>query len=101
MSVRLSAAICGAAILFVCSTLAMARSEIRAVRFYAVDSAASGAAIVGAASMYNPYRPGYREGGPATATGERYDQFAWAAAIQTALREKFGGVHHGSRASYA
>jgi peptidoglycan lytic transglycosylase len=96
MSVRLSAAICGATILFACSTLAMARSEIRAVQAFA-----DGNTVVGAASMYNPYRSGYREGGTSTATGERYNPSAWAAAIKTALRERFGGVHHGSRASYA
>ena len=101
MSVRLSAAICGATILFVCSSLAMARSEIRAVPAFAVNRAAHGSTVVGAPSMYNPYRPGYREGGTSTATGERYNPSAWAAAIQTDLREKFGGVRHGSRASYA
>ena len=95
MSVRLSAAICGT-ILFACSSLAIARSEIRAVHAFA-----DGNTVVGAASMYNPFRPGYREGGTSTATGERYNPSAWAAAIQTALRERFGGVHHGSRASYA
>ena len=92
MSVRLSAAICGATILFVCSSIAMARSEIRAAHSYAVDRSAYGSTVVGAASMYNPYRPGYREGGKSTATGERYDPSAWAAAIQTDLREMFGGV---------
>ena len=51
--------------------------------------------------MYNPYRPGYREGGTSTATGERYNPSAWAAAIQTDLREMFGGVRHGARLSYA
>jgi len=101
MSVRLSAAICGATILFVCSSIAMARSEIRAVHSDAVDRAVHGSTVVGGASMYNPYRPGYREGGTSTATGERYNPSAWAAAIQTTLRERFGGVHHGSRASYA
>jgi rare lipoprotein A len=101
MSVRLSAAICGATILFVCSSVAMARSEIRAVHSDAVDRAVHGSTVVGGASMYNPYRPGYREGGTSTATGERYNPSAWAAAIKTELREKFGGVHHGSRASYA
>jgi peptidoglycan lytic transglycosylase len=74
----------------------MARSEIRAVQAFA-----DGNTVVGAASMYNPFRPGYREGGTSTATGERYDPSAWAAAIQTALRERFGGVYHGSRTSYA
>jgi len=101
MSVRLSAAICGATILFVCSSIAMARSEIRAAHSHAVDRSAYGSTVVGAASMYNPYRPGYREGGKSTATGERYDPSAWAAAIQTDLREMFGGVRHGARASYA
>jgi rare lipoprotein A len=90
MVVRLSAVICGAAIMFVCSSAA-ARSEHRVTH---------DASIVGTASTYNPYRPGYREGGPETASGERYDPSAWTAAIQTGLREKFGGVH-GGRARYA
>jgi rare lipoprotein A len=54
-------------------------------------------AVVGAASMYNPYRPGYRSGGTRTASGEQYDPAAWTAAIQTGLREKFGGVGYGKR----
>ena len=101
MSVRLSAAICGATILFACFPIKMARSEIRAIRSYAAGRDVHSTAVVGAASMYNPYRPGYQEGGTATATGERYDRNAWAAAIQIALRERFGGVRHGSKASYA
>jgi rare lipoprotein A len=101
MLVRLSAAICGATILFVCSSITMARSETRIVHSFAVDRAAHGSTVVGAASMYNPYRPGYREDGTSTATGDRYNPSAWAAAIQTDLREKFGGVRHGSRVSYA
>ena len=78
----------------------MARSEI-AVHSNAVANAASGAAIVGAASMYNPYRPGPREGGLTTASGERYDPSEWAAAIKTNLRKKFGGVRHGASPKYA
>ena len=101
MLTRLSAAICGATILLACSSVAMARSEVRAVHTSAVDRAAYGNTVVGAASMYNPYRPGYREGGLQTATGERYNASAWAAAIQTALRGKFGGIRQGSKASYA
>ena len=95
MVVRVSAVICGAAIMFVCSSAAMARSEAP----HAANRAAHDASIVGTASTYNPCRPGYREGGPETA-GERYDPSAWTAAIQTDLREKFGGVH-GGRARYA
>ena len=91
---RLSAAICGVGIVLLCSSVAMARSEIRGIQS-AYDT------IVGAASMYNPFRPGYREGGVETASGERYDPSAWAAAIQTALREKFGGVRRGRTAGYA
>jgi rare lipoprotein A len=82
MVVRLSAVICGAAIMFVCSSAAIARSE----RSYAANRATHDASIVGTASTYNPYRPGYREGGPETASGERYDPSAWTAAIQTGLR---------------
>ena len=40
--------------------------EIRAVHSYAADRAMT----VGAASTYNPYRPGYRAGGTETASGE-------------------------------
>jgi rare lipoprotein A len=109
MMVRLSAAICGAVIIFAVSSAAMARTGFHSVHSSAANSvhssaatkAASGAAIVGAASMYNPFKPGWREGGPETATGERYDPSAWAAAIKTGLRGKFGGVHHGSKPSYA
>jgi len=100
MVLRSSAAICGAAITFFIS-VAMARSEIGAVHSNAVDNAASGPAIVGAASMYNPFRPGWREGGPNTASGERYNPFEWAAAIKTSLRKSFGGVQYGASPKYA
>ena len=96
MAVRLSAVICGAAVVFACSSAAMARTEAS----YAANRAAHDASIVGTASTYNPYRPGYREGGAETASGERYNPSAWTAAIQTGLREKFGGVH-GGKARYA
>ena len=66
-----------------------------------IDPAASGDAIVGAASTYNPFRPGWREGGPNTASGERYDPSVWAAAIKTSLRQKFGGVQFGARPKFA
>jgi rare lipoprotein A len=59
--------------------------------------------IVGTASMYNPFQPGYDEGGIETASGERYDRVAWTAAIQTDLRETFGGIRYGKdyRPTYA
>jgi rare lipoprotein A len=101
MVFRLSAAICGALTTLGFSSVAMAQSEIGAVRSNAVVRAASGTAIVGAASMYNPHQPGYREGGEDTASGERYDSSAWAAAIKTNLREEFGGVRYGARPKYA
>jgi rare lipoprotein A len=89
MVVRLSAAICGVAIMFACSSAAMAHNR-----------GADDASIVGTASTYNPYRPGYREGGSETSSGEHYNPSAWTAAIQTDLREKFGGVH-GGKTRYA
>ena len=67
------------------------------------NAVARGPSIVGVASMYNPYRPGIQEGGKETASGEPYDPTAWAAAIQTDLREQFGGVRYGKdyKPSYA
>lgn len=94
MASRLSAAICGVAIAISLSTLAEATTETDATRSDAVDSAVAGPAIVGAASTYNPFKPGWREGGPETASGERYDPSAWSAAIKTGLRELFGGVKY-------
>jgi rare lipoprotein A len=98
MSSRSSAAICGALVALAVS-VTVARSE--AVHSSAVVNEASGNAIVGAASTYNPFRPGWREGGPNTASGERYDPSVWAAAIKTSLRQKFGGVQYGARPTYA
>lgn len=51
--------------------------------------------------MYNPFKPGRYEGGPETASGERYDPSVWAAAIKTSLRQRFGGVQFGARPKYA
>ena len=99
MLCRVSAAICGAVVMLAVS-LTVARSE-NAVHSSAVVKAAAGAAIVGAASTYNPFKPGWREGGPSTASGERYNPSVWAAAIKTTLREKFGGVLFGARPKYA
>lgn len=97
---RSSAAICGALVAFVLS-VAVARSEDGAVHSSAVVDEASGDAITGAASTYNPFRPGKLEGGPETASGEQYDPSAWTAAIKTTLRERFGGVLFGSRPKFA
>ena len=100
MVFRTSAAICGAVVLLGISVTGT-RSEIGAVHSSAVVNYAAGDAIVGAASMYNPFQPGWREGGPNTASGERYDPSVWAAAIKTNLRDKFGGVQYGARPTYA
>jgi rare lipoprotein A len=66
-------------------------------------AARTGVTIIGAASTYNPHRRGRLEGGKETASGERYDPIEWTAAIQTDLREKFGGVSYGKqyRPAYA
>jgi len=95
---RSSAAICGAVVALAIS-VTVARSET--VHSSAVVDEASGNAIVGAASTYNPFKPGWREGGPNTASGERYDPSVWAAAIKTTLRQKFGGVQYGARPKFA
>ncbi|WP_208867101.1 septal ring lytic transglycosylase RlpA family protein [Bradyrhizobium sp. AS23.2] len=95
-----SAAICGALVALAVSVPAV-RSETRGVHSTAVVDAACGDAIVGAASTYNPFKPGKEEGGPSTASGERYDPSVWAAAIKTSLRRKFGGVQFGARPKYA
>jgi rare lipoprotein A len=67
------------------------------------DAAPVSVTIVGTASMYDPFRPGYDSGGIETASGELYDPIAWTAAIQTDLRETFGGVRYGKdyRPAYA
>lgn len=83
---------------FRAAQMAISRSKLEKSN---LDEAA--VTILGTASMYNPYRPGYQEGGIETASGELYDPAAWTAAIQTGLRETFGGVHYGKeyRPSYA
>jgi rare lipoprotein A len=96
MVLRLGAAICCAAILFSCSSDVMARTE--AGTKTKTDTAST---IVGTASMYNPFQPGYREGGIETANGEHYDPSAWASAIRTDLRGAFGGVVYGAKSSFA
>jgi rare lipoprotein A len=100
MLFRSSAAACGAMLALAVSNT-VARCDTAAVHSSAVVNAASGDAIVGAASTYNPFKPGWREGGPGTASGERYNPTAWAAAIKTSLRDKFGGVLYGARPKYA
>jgi rare lipoprotein A len=128
MVLRLCAAICGAVILFACSSSAMAKfgtvnvySGARGLtangytyrggspagtrhdpcatskdkRRCITAKAPMGVTIVGAASMYNPLQSGYDEGGIETASGELYDPSAWTAAIQTDLRDTFGGIRHG------
>jgi rare lipoprotein A len=96
MLTRYGAAIGGAAMLIACTSAAMARTETGDV-----PTVSRSAAIVGTASMYDPTRPGYKSGGGETASGERYDPSAWAAAIQINLRREFGGVRGGTKPRYA
>lgn len=100
MLFRSSVAICGALVALAAS-VTTARTETREVHSSAAVDPISRDAIVGAASMYNPFKPGKEEGGPSTASGERYDPSAWTAAIKTSLRRKFGGVQFGARPKYA
>lgn len=96
MMTRFGAAICGTAMLFVCTSAAMARTATGNVA-----AGAGSAAIIGTASMYDPTRPGYKSGTGVTSSGERYDPSAWSAAIQIKLRGQFGGVHGRTKAAYA
>jgi rare lipoprotein A len=59
------------------------------------EAVLNNAMIMGTVSTYNPYRDGLEEGGTLTASGELYDPAAWTAAVQTDLREQFGGVRYG------
>lgn len=59
------------------------------------NNARAGASIIGTASMYNPFEHHVTAGGIETASGELYDPTAWTAAIQTGLRDNFGGVRYG------
>src|SRR4029453_10700794 len=97
MVLRVRAAICGAAILFVYSSSAIAKKETvgKSTAASRHDACAMGVMIVGTASMYDPFQPGYDEGGIETASGELYDPIAWTAAIQTDLRETFGVFAYG------
>jgi len=99
MVFRSSAAICGALVALGVS-VTVARGETSGDPA-AVVEAACGDAVVGAASTYNPFKPGKEEGGPTTASGERYDPEVWTAAIKTNLRQKFGGVQFGARPKFA
>jgi peptidoglycan lytic transglycosylase len=105
MVLRVCAAFCGAAILIVYSSSAMAKLGTvgKSTAASRHDACAMGVTIVGTASTYNPFEPGYKEGGIQTASGERYDPIAWTAAIQTDLRGTFGGVRYGKdyRPAYA
>ncbi len=101
MVVRAGAAICVAAVMLGPSFTSI--NPFGDQRQSSLDAVAAGPAIAGAASTYNPYRPGFRSGGKETASGESYDPASWTAAIQTDLREKFGGIHFGKdyHAAYA
>jgi rare lipoprotein A len=76
-------------LLELCAEGAMAQSPIQK---YALLKRVT---VVGAASMYNPYRDGHGSDEKQTSSGELYDPAAWTAAIHIELREQFGGVRYG------
>jgi rare lipoprotein A len=57
--------------------------------------------VVGTASTYDPTKPGWQTGGMETASGATYNPNAFSAAIQTSLRDRFGGVKYGQPATNA
>jgi peptidoglycan lytic transglycosylase len=93
MVVRLGSATCAAVIMFACSSSSVSLIGIQ--KQLTPRPVAGGPTIVGVASTYNPYRNDRRSGGAETASGEPYDPKTWTAAIQTDLRERFGGVRFG------
>jgi rare lipoprotein A len=93
MIMRSGAAICVALIVVGYGSCSIAGSSDQ--NRNKLNAIATGVAIMGIASTYNPFRPGYRSGGRETASGEPYDATAWSAAIKTNLRERFGGVRFG------
>jgi rare lipoprotein A len=101
MILRLGAAICVGAIVIASPSSPIARPADQ--NRNKLNATAMGFAISGIASTYNPFRSGYRSGGTETASGEPYDPAAWTAAIQSSLRDKFGGVRYGKnyRPTYA
>jgi peptidoglycan lytic transglycosylase len=95
MSLRLGAALCGAAFMFCCSQSAIAKTS-RSGHEAKLASTNSPKGIEGKASTYNPLQPGdSTAGGLSTASGEKYNPNDWTAAIQTTLRHLFGGVTFG------
>jgi rare lipoprotein A len=68
---------------------------VRAKSFIQKYAAMMRAAVVGAASTYNPYLEEKGSYEKQTASGEPYDPVAWTAAIRIDLREQFGGVRYG------
>src|SRR5215472_12733450 len=85
---QMSAAFCGVVILFACSvpTKAAVKPAHLATRTQAHSDLTKLPPFIGAASTYNPFRPGPGEGGRLTASGENYSANSWTAAIQMKLR---------------
>jgi rare lipoprotein A len=68
--------------------------DVRAPSLVKKYAALTSTAIVGAASIYNPYRD-RPDSNKQTASGELYNPAAWTAAIQLDLRGQFRGVRYG------
>jgi rare lipoprotein A len=94
---QMSAAFCGVLIIFACSLPAKAAAKPArlATRTKVQADVTKLPPFIGAASTYNPFRPGPGEGGKLTASGEDYSANSWTAAIQTNLRRFFSGVFSG------
>ena len=66
-----------------------AARDPNAARAAAVQAAQdAGESFSGAASTYNPFKPGWKSGGPETASGERYSETDYTAAVQQQLAQK-------------
>src|SRR5262249_15728771 len=94
---QMTAAFCGVGIIFAFSV--PPKAAVKTVNLGTGREAHSDVdklqPFIGAASTYNPFRPGPGEGGKLTASGENYSANSWTAAIQTNLRRFFSGVFSG------
>jgi peptidoglycan lytic transglycosylase len=110
LSLRLGAALCGAALMLCYPQFANAKLSSKklptkralynqnVIEHSKSGAAVKGDAVFGKASTYNPLRPNdSTAGGLRTASGENYDPKDWTAAIRTTLRRLFGGINFGKR----
>ena len=94
---QMSAAFCGVLIIFACSvpTKAAAKPARLATRTKVQADVTKLPPFIGAASTYNPFRPGPGKAASWPASGEDYSANSWTAANRTNLHGLLRGVFSG------